>query len=60
MGSPILLSSDLQIIDENRCSREWVNKTERPKFVPMKKVRVFKITFNREMSTKLIQKNSFP
>jgi len=32
MGSPILGSSDLPIIGENRCSKKWVNKIE---FVPM-------------------------
>jgi len=36
MGSPILGSSDLPITGENRCSRKWVNKTEGPKFEPMK------------------------
>jgi hypothetical protein len=37
MGSPILGSSDLPIIGENRCSRKRVNKTEGHKNVPMKK-----------------------
>jgi len=36
MGSPILGSSDLPIIGENRCSRKWVNKIEGPKIVPTK------------------------
>jgi len=36
MGSPILGSSDLPIIAENRRSRKWVNKTEGTKFVPVK------------------------
>jgi len=36
MGNPILVSSDLPKIGENRCSRKWVNKTEEPKFVPIK------------------------
>jgi hypothetical protein len=35
MRSPIIGSSDLPIIDENRCSRKWVNKTEEPKIVRM-------------------------
>jgi len=36
MGIPILGSSDLPIIGENRCSRKWVNRTEEPKIVTMK------------------------
>jgi hypothetical protein len=28
MESPILGSSDLPVIGENRCSRKWGNKTE--------------------------------
>ena len=36
MGIPILGSSDLTIIGENRCSRKWVNKTEEPKIVTLK------------------------
>jgi len=35
MGSPTLGSSNLPIIGANRCSRKWVNKTERPKILPM-------------------------
>jgi hypothetical protein len=31
MGSPILGSSGLPIIGENRCSRKWVSKTEKKK-----------------------------
>jgi len=54
MGSPILGSSDLPIIGENRCLREWVNKTEGPKIVPTKHSKSFKFTLNRELSTKLI------
>jgi hypothetical protein len=50
MWSPILGSSDLPIIGENRCSRKWVNKTKGPKFV--------KITLDTELSTKIIKKNS--
>ena len=54
MGSPILGFSDLPIIGENRCCRKWAkNSTFEPN-------QGFKITFNREMSTKLIQKNSLP
>jgi len=37
MRSPTLGSSDLPIIGENRCSRKWLNKTEEPKLVAMKK-----------------------
>jgi hypothetical protein len=48
MGSPILGSSDLSIIGENKCSRKWVNKSEGPKFV--------KITLNTELSIKVIKK----
>ena len=55
MGSPILGSSNLPIIGANRCSRKMVNKTEGHKIVPMKQ-----IALNRELSTKLIQKNSLP
>jgi hypothetical protein len=33
MGNPILSSSDLSIIGENRWSRKWVNKREGPKIV---------------------------
>jgi len=36
MGSPILGSSDLLIICENRWFRKWLIKTEGPKIVPMK------------------------
>jgi hypothetical protein len=36
-----------------------VKKTEGPKFVPMKQ-KVFKITVNGELSTKLFKKNSLP
>jgi len=36
MKSPILGSSDLPIIGENRWSKMWVNKTEGPKIVPIK------------------------
>ena len=36
MGNPILGSSDLCLINENRCSRKWANKIEGPKLVPMK------------------------
>jgi len=36
MGSPILGSSDLPIIGENRRLRKWVNKIEGPKIVPTK------------------------
>ena len=36
MGSPILGSSDLPILGENRCSSKWASKTEGPKFVPVK------------------------
>jgi hypothetical protein len=36
VGSPMLGSSNLPIIDENRCSRICVNKTEGPKILPMK------------------------
>ena len=36
MGSPILGSSDLLIIGENRCLRKWVTETEGPKIVRMK------------------------
>jgi hypothetical protein len=36
MGIPIFGSSDLTIIGENWCSREWVNKREGPKIVPVK------------------------
>ena len=53
MGSPILGSTNLHIIGENRFSRKWVNKTEGPK-------QGFKVTLNRELSTKHIQKNSLP
>jgi len=59
MGSRILGSSDLPIISENRRSRKWVNKTEGTKFVPMKQSKG-KITLNRELNIKLIQKNSLP
>jgi len=37
-----------------------VNKTEGPKIVPMKKKLGFKITINRELSTKQIQRTSLP
>jgi len=43
MGSPILGSSDLPIIGENRCSRKWVNKNEGHKFVPMKQSKVLRL-----------------
>jgi len=43
MGSPILGSSDLPIIGGNRCLRKWANKTERPKFVPMKQSKVLRL-----------------
>ena len=56
MGSPILGSSDVPIIGANRCSREWVNKTEGPKFVPGETKQGVKIALNRELSAKLIQK----
>jgi hypothetical protein len=59
MASPILGSSDLPIIGENECWRKLVNITEQPKIVPIKK-QGFKITLNRELSTKLIQKKSLP
>jgi len=36
MGNPIIGSSDLPVIGENRCSRKWANKTKGPKIVPMK------------------------
>jgi hypothetical protein len=36
MGSPILGSSDLPIIGENRCLRKWANKREGSKIVPKK------------------------
>jgi hypothetical protein len=57
MGSPILGYLDLRIIGENRHSRKWVNKTEVTTFVLTKQSKG-KITLNRELSTKLIQKNS--
>ena len=60
MGSPILGSSDLPIISENRCLRKRVNKTEEPKTVPTKHSKGLRLHFNRELSTKLIQKNSLP
>ena len=61
MGSPILGSSDLPTIGENMCSRKWLNKTEEPKFVPTYQTKQgFKITLNRELSTKPNQKNSLP
>jgi len=53
MGSPTLGSSNLPIIGENRFSRKWLNKTERRK-------QGFKVTFNRELSTKQMQKNNLP
>jgi hypothetical protein len=37
-----------------------VNKTERPKILPMKKQQVLKITLNAELSTELTQQNSLP
>jgi len=43
MGSPILGSSDLPIICENRCSRKWINKTEGPTFVPMKQSKALRL-----------------
>jgi hypothetical protein len=55
MGSPILGSSDLHKIGENRCLRKWVNKREGPKNVPTKHSKVL-----RELNTKLILKNSLP
>jgi hypothetical protein len=36
MGSPILGSSDLPIIGENRCSRKWMNKIEGHNIATMK------------------------
>jgi len=54
MGSPILGSSDLPILGENRRLRKWANKTEGPKIVPTKNSKGLKITLNRELSTKLI------
>jgi len=36
MGSPILGSSDIPIMDEIGCLRKWVNETEGPKIVPTK------------------------
>jgi hypothetical protein len=55
-GDPILGSSDLPTIGKNRCSRNWVNKTEAPKILLMTK-EGFKITLNRELNNKLIQKS---
>jgi hypothetical protein len=43
MGSPIISSSDLPIIVENRCWRKWMNKREGPKTVPMKHSKGFKL-----------------
>jgi hypothetical protein len=43
MGSPILGSSDLHIIDEKECSIKWANKTAGPKFVPMKQSKVLRL-----------------
>jgi len=43
MGSPILGSSDLSIIGENRRLRKWVNKIEEPKIVPMKHSKVLRL-----------------
>jgi len=43
MGSPISGSSDLPIIGEERCSRKWLNKTEEPKTVPIKRSKDLKL-----------------
>jgi hypothetical protein len=43
MGSPILGSSDLPIVDENRSSRKWVNKKKGPKIVAMKRSKGFRL-----------------
>jgi hypothetical protein len=40
--------------------RNWANKTEGPKIIPTNHSKVFKITFNRVLCNKLIQKNSLP
>ena len=59
MVSPILESSELPIISEIRCSRIWLYKTEGHTFVPMKQSKCIRSQL-RELSTKLIQKNSSP
>jgi len=58
-GDPILSSSDLPTIGKNRCSRNWVNKTEGPNILLIKQ-QGLKVTLNRELNNKLIQKNSLP
>jgi hypothetical protein len=60
MGSPILGSSNLPIIGAERCSRKWANKTEGHKNPTNELKQVFKITINRELCTKLLQKNNLP
>jgi len=52
MGSPILSSSDLPIIGENRCSRKWVNKTEGPKIVPVKQSKGLKLHLTENFALK--------
>ena len=59
MGNTILGSSNLPIIGANRCSRKRVNKTEGQNCTYETRLG-FKIGLNRELSTKLIQKNSLP
>jgi len=54
MGNPILGSSNLPIIGENSSSRKWANKTEGPKIFTYETQQGFKVTSNRELSTKLI------
>jgi len=64
MGSPILGSSNLHIIGENRCSRKWGNKTEGPKILPVNQSKCLRFHLTENWApnwfTKLIQKNSLP